>query len=379
MRRISVPIRPRWRERLDAVGMTFHTIDGEPYWQEGAAYVLTPAEAERIEDAAAELHRLCLLAVDTVVRGRRFAEFALPQAWGPAIERSWETEAESHLYGRFDIALDARGVPRMLEYNADTPTALLEASVAQWHWLEDMRGLAPGFAGADQFNSIHERLQERFRALGTGPWAFACRTGSDEDALTAAYLQDVAQGVGCPAELLDLADIGWNGRRFTDRAERPLTRLFKLYPWEWMLRDEFATHLASGGMRVVEPLWKVLLSCKAILPVLWELFPGHPNLLRSAVEPWSGAVVRKPRYSREGANITIHDGAQVVAASGGGYGDAGWIWQEACLLPDFAGNRPVLGAWMVGDASCGLGIREDDGPITTDRSRFVPHALLARG
>ena len=198
MRRISVPIRSDWRERLCAVGMTFHTIDDEPYWSEGTAYVLTPAEAERIEDAAAELHRLCLRAVDAVVRGRRFAEFALPPAWWPAIERSWETEAESYLYGRFDLAPDARGVPRMLEYNADTPTALLEASVAQWHWLEDQRELAPGFAGADQFNSIHERLQERFRALGIGPWAFACHTGSDEDALTAAYLQDVARASAAP-------------------------------------------------------------------------------------------------------------------------------------------------------------------------------------
>ena len=376
MQRVSVPVRPQWRERVREVGLTFHTLGGETYWHEGVAYAFTLAEADAYEDAANELHRLCLLAVDAIVRQGRFAEFAIPEAWWPALQRSWEVESEAHLYGRFDLVPDVHGVPRMLEYNADTPTALLEASVVEWQWLDDLRRLHPSAVCADQFNSIHEQLQQRFRILGVGPWAFAGELRSVEDAMTLAYLQDVAAGVGCPTTRLGLADIGWNGRCFTDLEERRLTRLFKLYPWEWLLRDAFAQHLDTGGMQVVEPLWKLLLSSKAILPVLWELFPGHPHLLRAARTPWSGTVVRKPLYSREGANITISDGTRELAASGGAYGDDGWIWQEACPLPDFAGNRPVIGAWMVGDTACGLGIREDDGPITTDRSRFVPHFLM---
>jgi glutathionylspermidine synthase len=36
------------------------------------------------------------------------------------------------LYGRFDLAYRGDGPPKLLEYNADTPTALFEAAVVQW-------------------------------------------------------------------------------------------------------------------------------------------------------------------------------------------------------------------------------------------------------
>jgi glutathionylspermidine synthase len=58
-----------------------------------------------------------------------WSRLRLPEAAIPAILRSWERDDFS-LYGRFDLAFDGRSAPRLLEYNADTPTALLEASVA---------------------------------------------------------------------------------------------------------------------------------------------------------------------------------------------------------------------------------------------------------
>ncbi len=64
------------------------------------------------------------------------------------------------LYGRFDFAYDGRNI-KMLEYNADTPTGLLEASVAQWLWIEQVSGIA----NRDQFNSIHEDLIKRWKTI----------------------------------------------------------------------------------------------------------------------------------------------------------------------------------------------------------------------
>jgi glutathionylspermidine synthase len=129
-------------------------------------------------------------------------------------------------------------------------------------------------------------------------------------------------------------------------------------------------------MRLVEPLWKLLLSTKSLLPLLWELFPGHPNLLRAERTPWGDTFVRKPLRSREGANVDVVRHGTTIAASGGRYGAEGFIYQELCPLPVHAGRHAVIGSWVVGDTACGIGIREDAGPVTTDRSCFVPHLLL---
>jgi glutathionylspermidine synthase len=72
--------------------------------------------------------------------------------------------------------------------------------------------------------------------------------------------------------------------------------VFKLYPWERMVREEFRQFLAAAPTLWIEPPWKTLLSNKGFLPVLWELYPGHPNLLEVRFdEPGSlTSWVRKP-------------------------------------------------------------------------------------
>lgn len=75
-----------------------------------------------------------------------------------AIVWSWNEEPPA-IYGRFDLAYDGIHPPKLLEYNADTPTALLEASVVQWYWLQDV------FPKDDQFNSIHEHLVAKWKEL----------------------------------------------------------------------------------------------------------------------------------------------------------------------------------------------------------------------
>jgi glutathionylspermidine synthase len=141
-----------------------------------------------------------------------------------------------------------------------------------------------------------------------------------------------------------------------------------------MAREDFAQYLLAGKARVVEPAWKMLLSNKAILPVLWEMFPDHPNLLAASFDPGRFATdfVKKPIYSREGANVSISAGGRTVEAPGD-YGAERYIWQAYHELPRFDGNYTVVGSWVVGDDPAGVGIREDDSPITRNSSRFVPH------
>jgi glutathionylspermidine synthase len=360
-----------WPAKVEALGFSWHSMDGV-YWDERACYRFDADEVDKLEAATAELHARSLEAIERVVARGDYARFAIPEPFHAAIERSWKAGDKS-LYGRFDFSWNGDGDPKLLEYNADTPTALLEASVVQWYWLQDV------LPQADQFNSIHEKLIERWKALranlpAVGALHFTGDMESPEDAGTLDYLRDTAIQAGIDARAIDIGDIGWDGRNFVDLDNQPIVAMFKLYPWEWMAREAFAEHLLAGKARVIEPAWKMLLSNKAILPVLWEMFPEHPNLLAASFEPGKFATdfVKKPIYSREGANVSISARGATLEAPGD-YGAEGFIWQAYHELPRFDGNYTVIGSWVVGDEPAGIGIREDDSPITRNSSRFVPH------
>jgi glutathionylspermidine synthase len=364
-----------WPAKAEALGFTFHTFDGATYWDESAAYRFTADEVDTLDAATAEIHARCLDAAGHVVERGDYERLRIPAAFHGYIEQSWR-DGEPSLYGRMDLAWDGTGEPRLLEYNADTPTALLEASVVQWYWMQECE------PAADQFNSIHEKLIARWQAMRSrlpadGRVYFAADSSSREDLGTVDYLRDTALQAGITPLSIDIADIGWDGRRFVDLEGATMAALFKLYPWEWMVREAFGANLPGRTLRLIEPPWKMLLSNKAILPVLWELFPGHPNLLAAAFEPGRFATdyVKKPIYSREGANVSIRTQAAALDA-GGDYGDEGFVWQAYHPLPVFGASHAVIGSWIVGDAPAGIGLREDDSAITRDSSRFVPHYFV---
>jgi glutathionylspermidine synthase len=376
-REASVP-RPNWRERCEAAGFGYHSMDGT-YWDETACYAFSTDQIDRLEEVTEELHKLCLAAVDVVVKEKRMAEFAIPEPFHALVAESWR-RGDPAVLGRFDFSWDGEGEPKMLEYNADTPTALLEASVVQWHWLEDTR------AGADQFNSLHEKLIARWRSLREAasrePLWFACVKDNEEDFGNTEYLRDTALQAGWDARAVAIEDLGWDasGQRFVNLEDAAVERIFKLYPWEWMVRESFSPHLLRQTAHWIEPPWKMLLSNKALLAVLWELNYAHPNLLPAYFTPsrFTGEYVKKPLLSREGANVTLNRRMGVVREPGA-YGAEGWVYQGYAPLPSYkdsaggAQRYPVIGSWIVGDAAAGIGIREDDSPITKNTSRFVPH------
>ncbi|MGZ4959950.1 MAG: glutathionylspermidine synthase family protein [Methylomonas sp.] len=374
MQRIELKPRDGWQRRVEEVGMNYHTLDGEVYWEESACYRFTRSQIDLLDDATAELHGLCLKAVDTIIRRGLFERLRIPEWAVPYIVSSWERR-EPSLYGRFDLAWDGSGHPKLLEYNADTPTALPEAGVVQWFWLRDC------FPEADQFNSIHEKLIEFWRQYRQSHTNlhFACFLSSDEDTGNLEYLRDTASQAGLQTFRLDMEQIGWDEsrHRFVDMDDKVINALFKLYPWEWMLQDEFGRFLPQANLSILEPPWKLLLSNKGILPILWELFEGHPNLLPAsfADKPLLGDHVRKPLYSREGANIEIRRGSSIIKTDGS-YGAEGYVYQRYAPLPNFAGNFPVIGSWMIAGQPAGIGIREDKTEITGNNSRFIPHFFI---
>ena len=385
MRRERSRPRPDWRAKVESQGLVFGLParygDGasRPYWDESVHYVFEMDEILSIEADVELLHSMCLDAVENVVLMERYRDFGIPEWAWPHVAESWKRH-DPHVYGRFDLRYDGSGPAKLLEYNADTPTSLLEAAVVQWFWKTEV------FPDDDQWNSLHEKLVERWSEVAGQlatrevhfTWSGADPSG--EDHITTAYLQETAAEAGLDTIGLAIEEIGWDSEleRFVDLSDAMMSTVVKLYPWEWAVGDEFGRKVVESLPTTlwVEPLWKMLLSNKAILAVLWEMYPGHPNLLPAFLDQ-PGILteyVRKPKLGREGANV------QIVApgyetSTGGVYGEEGFVYQAFDPLPEFDGYRPALGAWIVGDHAAGLGIRETAGLVTDDGAAFVPHRI----
>lgn len=404
MRKIAFSERPHWRALANEVGFTFADMHGEPYWDESSAYEFSLDQIENgLEDPATALHAMCREAVAHIIANERLMDrLAIPEAHRDLVADSWK-RGDPELYGRFDFAYDGNGPAKLLEYNADTPTSLYESASFQWQWLEDQLAAGVLAEGTDQFNGIHEALVARLGDLfvQNSDLHFTAVAGNPEDYGTVEALGWAAREAGLGAHYCDLDKIALSqDGQFLDDQDRRIAVLFKLYPWEDLLRDSYAEHIAGSGCLFLEPAWKALLSNKGLLPVLWEMFEGHPNLLpaffeadiaeamtgRGAPAPSVAAAferaraeltaghVRKPILSREGASVTIVKSGAVVAQSGNtAYAEHPKVIQAYAPLPQFDGFRPVIGAWVIGQTCAGIGIREDRSRITQDLSRFKPH------
>ena len=367
-----------WQERLENVGFGYHTDENNrTYWVEDRYFSITPKETDNIFDATNQLWEMCLAAVEHVIENNRLDEFKIPKFIQPYLIESWENETPS-IYGRFDFAFDKDKQLKLLEFNADTPTSLFECGVVQWLWMENYFGETK-----DQFNSVHDKLIETWKMLK--PYLkgdtlhFTCVRESLEDLTNVEYLRDCAIQAGINTKLIYIDEIGWNNVNFVDLEDETITDIFKLYPWEWMVNEMFAYNIKNDEVKAnwIEPAWKMILSNKAILAVLWELYPNHPLLLETYFsEPHQMKdYVKKPLLSREGANITVVRDGKTTEETSGEYGEEGYIYQELAELHKEESGYSIIGSWIIGQESCGITFRESDQFITTDKSRFVPHII----
>lgn len=375
MIRHTIIPRNNWQQKIENLGFGFHSTE-IPYWDESHYYSFKMEEITALEKATSTLWTMCLEAVQYVIDKKLYDRFRIPYSYIPYIEDEWNEDVPA-IYGRFDLCYK-NGQIKLLEFNADTPTSLYEAGIVQWFWLQDFD------KNKDQFNSIHEKLIAYWKYLipylHPGKLHFTCMKETLEDLTNTEYMRDCAIQAGIETKLIFIDDIGWSNesRQFFDMEDEPILNLFKLYPWEWIAQEKFGGNILSdvNKMHVIEPVRKMLMSNKAILPILWELFPNHEYLLPVYFAPIGLTdYVKKPILSREGANIDIVRSNITELSTEGPYGTEGYVYQELFELPSFGGKYPVVGSWVIGEEPAGLGIREADGLITGNKSRFVPHLI----
>ncbi|KAI1465470.1 Glutathionylspermidine synthase [Daldinia caldariorum] len=418
MRRIQVEKRPNANRLVQSQGLVYSKTPApgdtsDPYWPDDRYYSFSSKEIELLEKAGQDVFDMCCEAADFLVENPDVVtgKMAIPAFALRQIKESWNRDpAWGSVYGRFDVCFgglehgDARlRVPKFYEFNADTPTSLVEAASIQWSWLEQTGH------GNDQLNSLVEKLVAAWarnlalveKELGRRPAAvhfaigYGERTG--EDAMNAALLMDTCRQAGWATKSLYVEQIAKSPEgRFFDQDGQHIDVVFKLYPWEYMVEQEFGEACFEDMGRAdrdkatiwIEPPYKMLWSNKALFAVLWDLFRDDPRskwLLPTYFEDEAPASLtrfaRKPIFAREGADVLLQaDGRVIQDAATGHYGKEGYVMQELALLPEFKDDEdktfyPVLGLWLVDGEVAGVGIREDKTPITTNGSWFIPHSI----
>ncbi|MDA0239192.1 MAG: glutathionylspermidine synthase family protein [Proteobacteria bacterium] len=385
MKRIPATERPDLAQAAVEHGFEFKPGEGVTGWDESAYYQFSLRQIEEdIEAPVEELEALCFDVVDRAVNDEAvMGRLGIPELFWGYIRESWH-KGEKNLCGRMDLSYDGTGPAKLLEYNADTPTGLYESAVFQWEWLEAASRIDLIPSASDQYNDIHESLVQGFSLMGIQGLAhFACNQDIEDDKGTLDYLEECAKEAGLETCFVAMSDIGTDELgRFTDLDDRAIMDLIKLYPWEWIMDEEFGAKLLDSGVRFVEPPWKAILSNKGLMPLMWDMFEGHPNLLPAYFEDDPGAealgdtYVRKPLLSRQGANIEIVQDGKTILKSDGPYGAEDFILQGYHPLPDHGGKFPLLGCWLVASKAVGICIREDQSLITGENCQVVPHVIL---
>lgn len=459
------PTRPNWHELVRTQGLVYvDTVlpSGETvsYWRERQYYTLLESETDLIGQANQALWDAYIEGGERMLAFERawhgdpthqerdcyFRKLAIPEWAIGAIMRTWqldepdgspcqtvETEHYPCIYGRYDYSVerDSFGIitgVKLLEFNADTPTGLVE-SIIQWEWFESLHKTR----GLDQWNSLYKDLIDRWvfelseyrRKTGRLPFtvhlAYEVAEEEGEDYMTTVMMQQVvakaasAMGNGrTPAfdvKLIALGDIdriptgeivasapftGTYVGGFADKDGVKIEMIFKLHPWEHMLQSRYGfgqtvmhNILSDDPVIWVEAAYKLIWSNKGFLAVLWEFFKEDPRYAPYLLETYfrndsntpegfmrNCAV--KPILSREGANTTIFvDGIVVASGPDCHYGDEGYVVQALAPLPVFEDPsegpmHAVIGSWMVGDKGSGICIRESRGLITDNQSYFAP-------
>jgi glutathionylspermidine synthase len=372
MRRIQIPPRAGWQSLVEKQGLTWHSEGGKETWNESNAYILSSSEVQKLCKAAHELAQIYHKAAGHIVKNKLWSLIGLQEHEARIITSSWE-RSEWSLHGRFDFLFDVEGCPKLLEYNAETALSLVETAVIQKHWIA---GVMPEY---EQFNELETCLLKAWRESGFKHVHCAWRPRHAEVEGTIRYMAGILRKAGIQVTLMALHRMGWHPklRAFVDHDGMPIHHCYKLYPWEWMLREPFAKFVVSSHCSFVEPPWRLLLGSKGILCVVSELFGDHPAVVACHATPdkLGSSYVSKPLFGHEGHNVAIHRDDAVIESLSGEYGDESKVFQAFVESPRYGNYLPQFGVWMVHDQPAAICIRETVGSIISANSALVPHAI----
>jgi len=377
---------------LESLGFVWHTDSDESSYISDELVVISEDEAEAYYEATNTLYDMYVEAAAYVIENNLFHEIGIPFNLVEVIKTSWENDVHWHLYGRFDLAGGLDGKPiKLLEFNADTPTALFETAIVQWAILKQN-----GLKEASQFNALYESLVDNFKRLVTleedvstfeeryDGWNFLFTSvrGNSEEENTVRLLQHIATEAGFQTQFAYIDDIEFSADEGIFYENKNYELWFKLIPWEDIALEEsdlamLLTNIIKNQKAIIfNPAYTLLFQCKGILKILWDLYPHHPLLLETSFEPLQGKKqVKKPVFGREGSSVSILDeNENVVETAKGDYDNHKMVYQAYTELPTDAQGRSYQAGIFYAYEACGLGFRKG-GKILNNMSKFVGHIV----
>ncbi len=379
---------------LESLGFVWHTDRDDTSYISDELVIISEKEAEAYYEATNTLYDMVVEAAEHVIENNLFHEIGIPFNLVEVIKASWENDVHWHLYGRFDLAGGVDGKPiKLLEFNADTPTALFETAIVQWAILKKN-----GLEEAHQFNTLYEALLDNFKRLVTleedvsrfeehyDGWHFLFTSvkGNSEEENTVRLLQHIATEAGYKTEFAYIDEIEFSADEGIFYQDKHYELWFKLIPWEDIALEEsdlamLLTNIIKNQKAIIfNPAYTLLFQSKGLLKILWDLYPNHPLLLESSFEPLEGKKqVKKPVFGREGGSVTILDeNGQECESIEGDYSNHKMVYQAYTELPtDIDGQSYQAGVFYAYEA-CGLGFRKGN-KILDNMSKFVGHIVQA--
>jgi len=386
-------LQPLTNEYLESIGFSWHTDSDESSYISDEVVSISEAEAEAYYEATNELYDMFCEAGQHVIDNNLFHELDIPFNLVELIKASWEDDVHWHLYGRFDLAggLDNKPI-KLIEFNADTPTAVFETAIIQWAILKFNE-----LEESSQFNSLYEALKDNFKRFVTLEsdieefdkhyeklnWKilFSSVSGNDEEENTTKLLQHIANEAGYKTAFEYIGNVGFNNEGIS-KDDELFEFWFKLIPWEDIAIDEgelavILTEIINDKKAIIfNPAYTLLFQSKGIMKILWDLYTNHPLLLETSFEPLENTKqVEKMCFGREGANVAIvNEDNSLDIKTDGAYENFKPIYQEYVEFPqDESGDYYQAGVFYAYEA-CGLGFRKG-GKILDNMSKFVGHIV----
>jgi len=358
---------------------------------------------KEIRHASNEMHAMFMQATDHVLDNDAILErFGFPRVLWPRLRTSWNNRRNHMITGRLDFSVSERGL-KVYEYNADSASCYMECGRAQGTWA----GLNDCTDGRDPGSHLHEMLVHAWKKSAIGDVLHIMLDKDPEETYHALFMKAAIEEAGIPCKVIrGLSELGWGpDGSVVDRDGLPIRRAWKTWAGETaldQLRDECAEDdepllpeqlierhpkprlvdvLLRREVKVFEPLWTLVPSNKAILPILWELFPGHPNLLDAQFALTDDlrrkGYVARPIVGRCGANISIvGHGDEVLDETGGRFDKRETMYQEFFGLPQLEGRHMQISTFMVEGRYAGACVRADASPIIVGSSDIVPLRIV---
>jgi glutathionylspermidine synthase len=442
MQPIKVIRRPHWQQHIreNAYQADVLSDPTQKYWVEALpqpfAIQFQTQEETAIATATEKLWEMCVAFLDRFftedIAGevdRRLAQLKIPAEYWEAIKLSWDRTVpveDLALCTRFDLAVTASGAIKLLEINGETPLLGAE-TIYQWNWYVDYKrnhqnSQYPLPSDANQFNEFWDRIAGQWRRIvadyqlkETGI-SFLVDETLEEDLEMAMQLIQILHDDVDPNIYVQIVylrgledDDGKEVQRglgldedghFIDHVNQRIPVLWKMYDWSDIQNDmannnstvALVRQLESGTVKILEPLWKQVLSNKGAMVMMWEQFKGTPDrqyllptyfeqdISIEATQLVLGMHVRKPMLGLEGVGTSIETGIGALEQRDSlGYGREGSIIQAYIELPEAFGYHYTIGSWVIDGEAAGVIIRGDTSRITGRHCLIIPHIVSDAG